>query len=220
VTLLPEPFCEPRDADRLAESAALACLDACCQTLGLAAIQVPVPIETWIEHPLGIDFGFEAMTDVAGYAVLGQGRIRVADLLCHDELRLRWTIAHELGHLLLHKPEPNALRPDHPEYRHVYSNDRERQAERFAAAFLIPIGPMVATLLEVCNHERVRSEEALFSASRDTSDSARIWNDLFLPAICNRFRVTRAGAIFRVGELRLEDGAPFMLPKVLVALSA
>lgn len=218
--VLPEPFSEPRDADRLAEATAAACLDACCTQLGLASIPLPVPIERWIEHPLGVDFGFEEMTDSAGYAILDQRTIRIADLLCNDEPRLRWTIAHELGHLLLHQPDPEALRPTQPDYHQIYKNDRERQAERFAAAMLLPIRQLVSTLFQACEESRLSSEDAIFEISQDTPRAFDLWSRVFIPAICERFCVSRTGALFRLGELRLEDGAPFMLPKVLVALSA
>lgn len=217
--VLPEPFSEPREADRLAEVTAATCLEACCRQLGLTSIPLPVPIETWIEHPLGVDFGFEEMSDTAGYAILDRKTIRVADLLSTDEPRLRWTIAHELGHLLLHEPDPLALRPDQPSYHQIYRNDRERQAERFAAALLMPLRPLVSALFQTCDESHVPSGKAIFELSRDTPRSRDLWHSVFIPAICDRFRVSRTGVLFRLGELRLEDGAPFMLPKVLVALS-
>ena len=60
---------------------------------------------------------------------------RTYDLLCRDDRRARMTAAHEVGHLLMHSQQPVGLaflRKDDPLI------DPERQADVFAAAFLMP----------------------------------------------------------------------------------
>lgn len=75
----------------------------------------------------------EAVTDLLKPVVTFSAR--TYDALCRGDARARMTAAHELGHLMLHSGQPVGLafsRRDDPQI------DPERQADVFAAAFLMP----------------------------------------------------------------------------------
>lgn len=88
--------------------------------------------------------------------------------LCKDQARSRMTAAHELGHLLLHTGQTGFafLKKRHPSF------DPERQADIFAAAFLMP----------ECAFRRMKSiREAMrtFGVSKDAATcrarNLRMW---------------------------------------------
>jgi len=58
----------------------------------------------------------------------GHRKIVVANYDKENPLEYRWSIAHELAHLILHRPP------------HLATPEREKEANRFAAAFLMPRG--------------------------------------------------------------------------------
>lgn len=64
--------------------------------------------------------------------------------------RQRFTIAHELGHHVLHRSQPPPRDADE-------SNRLEKQAHRFAAAFLAPADPIVETLHQLGGRVTLRS---------------------------------------------------------------
>lgn len=55
------------------------------------------------------------------------------------EQRIRFSIAHEIGHLILHLLEPGGtIKPLQVTYRNLQSSEEELEANEFAAAFLMP----------------------------------------------------------------------------------
>ena len=53
--------------------------------------------------------------------------------------RIRFSIAHEIGHLILHLLEPGGtLKPEQVTYRNLQSSEEELEANEFAAAFSMP----------------------------------------------------------------------------------
>jgi Zn-dependent peptidase ImmA (M78 family) len=79
----------------------------------------------------------EGYTDPAGrYIELSQC---VYESACLEKNRARWTVAHELGHWMLHTCVPLArVSPDRRNTIRVFENP-ETQAHQFAAALLMPI---------------------------------------------------------------------------------
>lgn len=56
-----------------------------------------------------------------------------------SEQRTRFSIAHEIGHLILHLLEPGgSIKPLQITYRNLQSSEEELEANEFAAAFLMP----------------------------------------------------------------------------------
>lgn len=56
-----------------------------------------------------------------------------------SDQRIRFSIAHEIGHLILHLLEPGGtLKAGQVTYRNLQSSEEELEANEFAAAFLMP----------------------------------------------------------------------------------
>lgn len=216
---LPPPFIEPREPDLRAELEAMRCLEECKQHLRLRGIPLPVPVERWVEHPLGCDVGIEARPGADGFNYLGTKIIRISPDIVDRDTRFRWVMAHELGHARLHTPSSPRLRHDDPSYDNLYANEVERQAQRFAAAFLMPLNQIVKALFDACIAYGLTPDNTIPKLLRRLPETVRLWSTVFLPFLSHRFGVTRYGVVFRMGELRLFDGAPLMLPRHVVLLS-
>ncbi|WP_405845731.1 ImmA/IrrE family metallo-endopeptidase [Streptomyces sp. NBC_01518] len=81
--------------------------------------------------------------DVSGMLLRRDGRCVIGVNRSHSPLRQRFTVAHELGHLRIHRGRPLILDTDtRVNYRNTVSSmatDREEiEANRFAAALLAP----------------------------------------------------------------------------------
>jgi hypothetical protein len=113
---------------------------------------VPVPVEEILEHHLGLSLGFEDLASVVGETgVLGatwsaKRHVSVDNSLDPDvypesEGRFRFTLAHEIGHWMLHQSQllGGSATPTHMLAQNPLRRDRrELQADRFAAALLMP----------------------------------------------------------------------------------
>jgi Zn-dependent peptidase ImmA (M78 family) len=109
-----------------------------------SAYRVPVPIDSVIGH-LNLKTTSTGLTaDVSGILVVEKGHGVIGFNAGHPPVRKRFTIAHEIGHYVLHvKQAQSRLFVD----RHVYRRDDESatgsdqeevEANAFAAAFLMP----------------------------------------------------------------------------------
>lgn len=87
-----------------------------------------------IAEKLGITIKFDLMTE--------SGKVEGTTIfvsLFDPEVRQRFTIAHELGHFLLHKPEKTMFRDsDLERYDDILERIKEREANGFAAELLMP----------------------------------------------------------------------------------
>lgn len=119
----------------------------------------PVPIEAIAELLLELDFDWVPMVEPAGEAILGCLHPERRAILLNETRRrhfdqypgsLEFTIAHEVGHYLLHlidspagqlEPAPSAA-PAPPLYhqqgQRAAAERREIQANKFAACLLMP----------------------------------------------------------------------------------
>lgn len=93
----------------------------------------PVPIVN-VCRALGVDVSTAAGVDWDGYADPTTRPAKIVANGSHSEARQRFTIAHELGHLLLHKPSGVQFR----DVSIASSDPMEREANRFAAEILMP----------------------------------------------------------------------------------
>lgn len=108
---------------------------------------VPVNLGA-LARQLGVELDQEAMEeDVSGYIHHTEGRWRIAVNSNHARTRQRFTIAHELGHYVLHRNrlgrgtnDTRAYRVDATRafYNSAIERKHERQANQFAAALLMP----------------------------------------------------------------------------------
>jgi len=213
-------FSETRaDLDE-AEVIAAECLERCVSALRLSELVAPIPAELWVEHPLGFDFGYESIAprtpgfETCGYAKLGTNIIRLNESIAGNNSKVRWTTAHEIGHHLLHTKPKHSWTPlltNEPSWR--YRNLWERQADRFAAAFLMPPKLLVRQLFKVCHAFHLNDEETIIELLSDTPHATQLWTEVFVPELAKSFGVSPFGVVYRLADLRLFDGAPILLPK-------
>jgi len=197
---------EPTRGRRVINARAWTCLERCRRKLDLSEIPLPVPVESWVEGPLGIRLGFEDLSGL-GPEVLGAAYVREREILIdprglNHEGRLRFTCAHELGHVTLHR----RVRPVFHENVNVGSfvnPDRyERQADRFAAAFLMPVPLLERELLSVLKERKLRCGKAVVELMQDTEESRWIWRSIVLPEMAKRFGVSYTAAVYRFHDVQ------------------
>lgn len=185
---------------------------ACVAKLGLGSAPSPIPVDRWIEGALGIDFGIEDLShlgaDVLGAAFIAERRMLISEQTLRSEARFRFTCAHELGHFVLHGGLAVAFRDtvDEPVGRDLH----EREADRFAAAFLMPMPAVVPAILELCHESGVDPLELRREVLEGGPRSAAWVRDVLGPALQIRFQVSYAAAVFRLNEVLKPEIGPFM----------
>ncbi len=147
----------------------------------------PVPVEE-IAARHGAEIRFEPFEgDLSGLLFREQGRAIIGVNSWHAEVRQRFTIAHELGHLLLH--QRGELHVDR-DFRVHKRDDRSSQAidsfeitaNAFAAELLMPTGLV---------------REELGGQVIDFDDDDRIRE------LAHTFKVSVQATVFRLTNLRL-----------------
>ncbi|MGP1346169.1 MAG: ImmA/IrrE family metallo-endopeptidase [Phycisphaerales bacterium] len=211
-----------RAADRGIELAADGVLRKCMRALALRDIPLPIPIEQWIEHPLGYELGFadedELGEGVLGLARPGTGEMLISATLEHHEPRLRFTCAHELAHLLLHKSHAEAFRD--VALPHDKTADQvEREADRFAAALLMPVSTLAAQIEAARNNSQL-APECIAMLRGDDALAVWLWRRCFLPWLCDRYGVSRQAMAYRCRELRLPGQRRLLRPTIVPLLVA
>lgn len=207
---------EPCPGRRIIDRPAWSCLERCRRRLGLDEIPLPVPVEEWIEGPLDIRFGFTDLSylgpDILGVAFVADREILVDDRVLQDEGRYRFTCAHELGHLVLDRNAKSvfhklaALDP-------FDSPDRyERQADRFAAAFLMPVPRMERALIRILDTRRLERRKAVVQLMQPTRESEWLWRKVVLPEFTRCFAVSLPAAVHRFNDLQPKLPQAWPLP--------
>ena len=211
-----------RSVDARVELEAEAILRRCQHELGLDGLPLPIPIEEWIERPLGYRFNISGQDElgegVLGKAIPAEGELFVSEDLLEHEGRYRFTCAHELGHLVLHAKHVEAFRDSSLP---VMKGEKEveREADRFAAALLMPV-KLLARELKAVWHEQGLSLEALPLLRGDDVLTIWLWRRCLIPALAERFGVSRAAMIYRVREVRLSGGKRLVKPTLVKMLAA
>ncbi len=101
----------------------------------------PVDVEA-LARALGISVNFEELdSDVSGVMLIEDGSVKVAINAAHHRHRQRFTLAHEIGHVLLHAKGDRVF-VDRRFFRNEWSSRgelrEEIEANAFAAALLMP----------------------------------------------------------------------------------
>ncbi|MCG8371359.1 MAG: ImmA/IrrE family metallo-endopeptidase [Proteobacteria bacterium] len=101
----------------------------------------PVDVES-LARSLGMSVSFEELdNDVSGLMLIEDGVVKVAINEAHHRHRQRFTLAHEIGHMLLHA-EGDRVFVDRRFFRNAWASSgelrEEIEANAFAAALLMP----------------------------------------------------------------------------------
>lgn len=212
---LPGRLFEPRNGLVRIERRAWQCLESCRSKLGLRSIPLPVPVEDWIERALDIRFGIGDLSylgeEVLGAAFVKDREIVISEKVLGHEGRYRFTCAHELGHMVLHRRVQQAFH-DTEEPGTDTRDIRERQADRFAASFLMPILPLESLLVQICRDEHLDAPYCLSELVLPTIESEWLWRKKFLPVLLDTFSVSISAALIRFSDLSLTiaDNRPFL----------
>lgn len=197
---------EPRSGLLRSEQAAWKCIERCCAALKLDRPPIPIPIDEWIETALDIRFGVGDLShlgdDVLGAAFVRDREILISERVLEHNGRYRFTCAHELGHVLLHQKHA-AVFHETQELPHLEATQLERQADRFAAAVLMPLKLMERTILSICDDEQLDTEFCLTEMMMPTVESEWLWRAIFLPRLTRQFGVSKTAVVIRCGDMRL-----------------
>lgn len=193
---------------RRVERAAWNAILRCTKAKKLDTIPLPIPVEAWIEGPLGIQFGVADLTHL-GPSVLGLARARdreilVSETLVKHEARFRFTAAHELGHVLLHTKLTGEFRET--EDGDFLERRIEREADRFAAAFLMPLPALCAEFVQVATPLWRDPTSLLVALQRHDTQAQGFFRSKVLPHLTGRFVVSVSAAVRRFADVQLPTG--------------
>jgi Zn-dependent peptidase ImmA (M78 family) len=151
--------------------------------------QPPVPIERIVKlQDLEVRKQEIPASDISGF-LFRQGREAIIGVNAHhSSSRQRFTIAHELGHILLHAPGPNEFHVDRGfevkfrNYRSSKGTDlEEREANLFAAELLMP--------------------QSFLAKDIATAGGVDLVDDRFIKKLAGRYRVSTQALLFRLANL-------------------
>lgn len=198
-------YFEPLWGSRAVNRRAWECLERCRTRLGLDEIPLPVPVEAWIERPLRIRFGFANLSylgeGVLGAALATKREILIDEQVLSHEGRLRFTAAHELGHVILHAKVAKTFH-DTLDYGLSSHDQFEREANRFAAAFLMPVPIFERELLALCDGMGIPRAKCFAQLMDTTPEAESLWRRRFLPPLARRFTVSIAAAAIRCSDIQ------------------
>lgn len=151
--------------------------------------EAPVPVEELVS-PLGAQLSLKPLEgDISGMLYRDGERTILGVNSADSHVRQRFTIAHELGHLVLHKGRPiiveKLVRINLRSTSSLASVSEEREANSFAAELLMP-----AELVREAAQALV-GNRALLSAEQ------------FVSQMAQRFDVSKQAMEYRLVNLRL-----------------
>ena len=161
-----------------------------------AALSIPVPIEKILEIKLGVEVrplpGLYKIYARNGI-LLSSGRVIAVDNddFESNQTRLRFTLAHELGHILLHKDHIDSVSLDDvaqawKQYNGIAAEtlgDMERDASYFAGHILVPQARLIGELGKA--RQRLLNVHGL-----DITGKGRDVRDVVAKAIADAFDVS------------------------------
>lgn len=194
--------------NRRVERAAWSAISQCVKVKKLPSLPLPIPIEEWIEGPLGIRFDIADLSHL-GENVLGVSRpkekeIAVSETLTKYNARFRFTAAHELGHVLLHSRVSEHFRDSAD--GDFMDRRFEREADRFAASFLMPIPAFSSEFAFAASTLWSDPQSLLVAVGRGDSLAQRAFRLYVLPHLVRRFGVSTAAAVRRFADVQLPTG--------------
>ena len=134
----------------------------------------PIPVIE-IAKQEGIEINYHELEDnVSGMLIRKETSAVIAINVKHHENRKRFTIAHELGHYMLHRSEPTVYVDDllvhfRADRRIANYDPKESEANQFAAALLMPASFIRADLsdaaIDISDDEAVERLAAKYKVS-------------------------------------------------------
>ncbi len=207
----------PQKGTAVIEQAAWDLMNRCRRELGVNEIPLPVPVDLWVEHPVGLTLDITDLStfgdEVLGVAYVAEREVAVSQTLLSNPGRFRFTIAHEIGHLTLHTGIEQLFRETPDTVLGARTKTIEREADAFAAALLMPRHLLEREIRVVARSRGERTPHQLGDA-----DCADVWRDGILPRLCEQFEVSWMAAVVRCGSVRWTTGAPLMHRDVKEAL--
>ena len=97
---------------------------------------LPIPVEE-IANKYQIKISRAPNSDFSGMLIRKDGRALIGVSSSESSVRQRFTVAHELGHFFLH-PNQDAFIDYRDNKKEIMRTPREKQANMFAAALLMP----------------------------------------------------------------------------------
>lgn len=194
---------------RRVERAAWDVIRKCFEAKRLSVFPLPVPVEQWIEGPLGIRLTIANLahlgSDVLGQAIAKPPEIKISQTLVDRESRFRFTAAHELGHLCLHTKLAADFRDSTD--GNFLEQKIEHEADRFAAAFLMPIPALCVEYPRLTCKAGWEPLALLESVAANNGGATAVFRDLIAPHLSRRFGVAQSTAVRRFGDVLLPNGA-------------
>lgn len=133
-----------------------------------------------IADHVGVDVRYEKLTEISGLTFHGERGSRIVVNELHSPTRKRFTLAHELGHHLLHSGHRLVLDPStrvsrRDELSSLATDSQEIEANAFAAELLMPASFLRQSLTDLLSkHSDLDSTEivAHLAESFEVSDEA------------------------------------------------
>ncbi|MFO0838373.1 MAG: ImmA/IrrE family metallo-endopeptidase [Phycisphaerae bacterium] len=202
---------EPASGGKLIERKARRSLSYCIHKLGFSEVPLPIPVDRWIETAFGIRFGIADLSHI-GRRVLGASFLRDREILISEnalsnEGRYRFTCAHELAHFVLHEHVRDQF-CDEEEPEIVFDDEIEREADRFAAAFLMPVNLFEREVVLIARDIGADPHWCLTELMLASDESIKLWQNIFVPALSRRFGVSKTAALIRAHGLQLIGDDP------------
>jgi Zn-dependent peptidase ImmA (M78 family) len=153
----------------------------------LETLEAPIPIKTIIKNH-GIKLSpYDLGEDVSGVLVIDNTNCKIGYNSTESHTRQRFTLAHELGHFILHKSKQQEVFVDNVTYMFRKNNVRskdykiEMEANQFAAAILMP--------------------KVLVESERKKLDDGFINDHDLIVELSKKFKVSQIAMTYRLNNL-------------------
>jgi len=129
-------------------------------------IKAPIDVFNMVEY-LGYDLDFNKEgifynSDILGATYNNEKIVQINEKIVNQEGRMNFTIAHEIGHILLHSDYENNVfcRKNEGQFG-IKKNQLEVQADKFAAFLMMPSALINNTFYECYNKAQILSKRTL-----------------------------------------------------------
>ena len=151
------------------------------------SVSLPIPIKEVIKK-IGIKLSpYDLGNDVSGVLVIDNETCKIGYNSTESHVRQRFTLAHELGHFILHKNKNQDVFVDNVTYMFRKSNTRsvdykiEMEANQFAAAILMP--------------------EIMIERELNKLNNGNLSDHDLIVELANKFKVSQIAMTYRLNNL-------------------